>query len=67
MCRVNPIYPVAKVKSNLHQKHSEEFQNILENNLDIDQDHVFDEGTNEVIEDLDSLSSSTLKNLLREE
>lgn len=35
--------------------------------LDIDHDQVYDENTCEIIEDLDNLSTDTLKNLLREE
>ncbi|MCR3760378.1 hypothetical protein KYB31_15480 [Clostridium felsineum] len=42
-------------------------QEILENRLDIDDNQVYDTETNDIIEDVEHMSDSTLKNLLREE
>lgn len=70
MCKVNPIQPAAQVKNNLKRSSTDNFQNILETKekeFEIDTDQVYDKNTCEVIEDLDNLSTDTLKNLLREE
>lgn len=67
MCRINPIQPIARTKQQLHRKPTTDFQNILETKLDIDSDQVYDTHTNDIIEDVDNLSSSTLRNLLRED
>jgi hypothetical protein len=67
MLRVEPIQSTAQARNNLKHNTTDRFQNILESKLDIDHDQIYDKDTNEVVEDLDNLSTDTLKNLLREE
>lgn len=68
MIKVNPIQPIAAPKNNLKHSSQNKFRNILETKeYEIDTDQVYDAKTNEIIEDLDNLSTATLENLLREE
>lgn len=42
MIKVTPIQPIAKVKNNLKHSTTDKFQNILEKELEIDADQVYD-------------------------
>lgn len=68
MCKVNPIYPAAQVNNNLKHSSTDNFQNILESELDIDHDQVYDAKTNEIVCDLDNLGDNkeALNKLLEE-
>jgi hypothetical protein len=67
MLRIEPLQPIQRTKQQLHRKPTTDFQKILNKKLNIDDDQVYDTTTNDIIEDIDNLSNSTLRNLLKEE
>ncbi|URZ06434.1 hypothetical protein [Clostridium felsineum] len=66
MERITPIHPTQRTKQQLHHKPTTDFQNILENRLDIDHEQIYDTETNETICDIDNMDEATLNKLLEE-
>lgn len=65
--RVEPIQPIQKAKQQLHYNRNNDFQKILNKRPEIDNDQVYDTITNDIIEDVDHMSTETVRNLLRED
>ena len=64
---IKPISAVQRTKQYPQRKPTTDFQKILKTKLDVDSDQVYDTATNDIVEDVDHMSTETVKNLLREE